>query len=319
MCACSEIRRLTIATLTAFSTSSPIAASGAKTKEKTDTYYYMSDSYDMNLQSLKKAPSSAPSGQRRVWQTSTGEAPTLRSGQQKAHETTGHNVNLKSYLDFTRIATFPSPDGVSSNTKTATSEHPSGNPKEGSTGAIIVRKADECAPSPLTPESVRYLVVQSARRHRVDEVFAEAIAWAESDFDRWRNSPKGARGPMQLMPETAARFGVYDICDPAQNIDGAMRYLRVLFDEFQNPLLVAAAYNSGEHRIYEHAGIPPFAETVRYLAKVINYQLGLPMPSPKTGATRFSQSQIKSPGPGKEAGVIAVQKSRQFVGGVMHF
>lgn len=316
MRACSEIRRLTIATLIAFSTSSPIAASDAKTKEKADTYYYMSDSYGMNLQSLKKAPPSVPSGQRRVLQTSIGEAPTPRPGQQKAHEMTGHDVNLKSYLYFTRIATFPSPDGVSSNTKTATSEHLSGNPKEGSTGAI---KADECAPSPLTPESVRHLVVQSAKRHRVDEAFAEAIAWAESEFDRWRNSPKGARGPMQLMPETAARFGVYDICDPAQNIDGAMRYLRVLFDEFQNPLLVAAAYNSGEHRIYEHAGIPPFAETVRYLAKVINYQFGLPMPSPKTGATRFPQRQIKSPGPGKEAGVIAVQKSRQFVGGVMHF
>lgn len=139
----------------------------------------------------------------------------------------------------------------------------------------------ECGPSPLNPEEVKSLVVQTARKYRVDEVFATAIAWAESGFDQSRNSPKGARGPMQLMPATAARFGVKDICDPAQNIEGGMKYLRFLLDEFQNPLLVAAAYNSGEQQIYQHGGIPPFQETVGYVAKVVNYQLGLPMPSAK--------------------------------------
>ncbi|WP_287088884.1 lytic transglycosylase domain-containing protein, partial [Mesorhizobium sp.] len=139
----------------------------------------------------------------------------------------------------------------------------------------------ECGPSPLSATEIKTLVVGTARRHKVDEVFATAIAWAESGFDRTRNSNKGARGPMQLMPDTAARFGVKDVCDPAQNIEGGMKYLRVLLDEFQNPLLVAAAYNSGEQRIYEHGGIPPFKETVGYVAKVVNYQLGLPMPSAK--------------------------------------
>ncbi len=86
---------------------------------------------------------------------------------------------------------------------------------------------------------------------------------------------------MQLIPETAARFGVQDICDPAQNIEGGMKYLRFLLDEFQNPLLVAAAYNSGEGRIYEYGGVPPFQETVGYVAKVVNFQLGLPMPTGK--------------------------------------
>ena len=178
----------------------------------------------------------------------------------------------------------------------------------------------ECGPSPLSPEEVKSLVVQTARKYRVDEVFATAIAWAESGFDQSRNSPTGARGPMQLMPATAARFGVKDICDPAQNIEGGMKYLRFLLDEFQNPLLVAAAYNSGEQRIYQHGGIPPFQETVGYVAKVVNYQLGLPMSSAKGKARLAAAAQAASDASDSgDAGVIAVKKTGKFVGGVMHF
>ncbi|WP_292627557.1 lytic transglycosylase domain-containing protein, partial [Mesorhizobium sp.] len=145
-------------------------------------------------------------------------------------------------------------------------------------GIIVPDKQDtdnvrQCGPSPLSASETKTLVVESARRHKVDEVFATAIAWAESGFDRIRNSEKGARGPMQLIPATAEQFGVRDVCDPAENIEGGMKYLRVLLDEFQNPLLVAAAYNAGERRIYEYGGIPPFRETVGYVAKVVNYQL----------------------------------------------
>lgn len=175
----------------------------------------------------------------------------------------------------------------------------------------------ECGPSPMEPEKIRALVAEIARRHSVDEGFAIAIAWAESRFDEVRNSPKGARGPMQLIPETAARFGVQDICDPAQNIEGGVKYLRVLIDEFQNPLLVAAAYNSGENHIYEYGGVPPFQETVGYVAKVVNFQLGLPMPSGKrrTGnVVRDVAAKVDG-----NAGIIAVEKTGKFVGGVMHF
>ncbi|MDX0840200.1 transglycosylase SLT domain-containing protein [Sinorhizobium medicae] len=199
------------------------------------------------------------------------------------------------------------------------------------TGSIqqlgAVRQVDDdtkdvhgCGPSPLNPEEIKSLVVQTARKYRVDEVFATAIAWAESGFDRSRNSPKGARGPMQLMPATAARFGVTDICDPAENIEGGMKYLRFLLDEFQNPLLVAAAYNSGEQRIYQHGGIPPFQETVGYVAKVVNYQLGLPMPSAKGKARPAAAPQaVSDASDSGDAGVIAVKKTGKFVGGVMHF
>ncbi|RUV97054.1 MULTISPECIES: lytic transglycosylase domain-containing protein [unclassified Mesorhizobium] len=176
-----------------------------------------------------------------------------------------------------------------------------------------------CGPSPLSPSEIKKLVVDAARRHKVDEVFATAIAWAESGFDQTRNSDKGARGPMQLMPATAEQFQVADICDPEQNIEGGMKYLRVLLDEFQNPLLVAAAYNSGEQRIYEYGGIPPFRETVGYVAKVVNYQLGLPMPKAKAKPKTSGTTTIADGGENGDVGVIAVKKTGKFVGGVMHF
>ncbi|RWD00015.1 MAG: lytic transglycosylase domain-containing protein [Mesorhizobium sp.] len=185
--------------------------------------------------------------------------------------------------------------------------------------ATSTANVQDCGPSPLSPAEIKSLVVETARRHKVDEVFATAIAWAESGFDQTRNSDKGARGPMQLMPGTATRFGVEDVCDPAQNIEGGMKYLRVLLDEFQNPLLVAAAYNSGEHRIYEHGGIPPFKETVGYVAKVVNYQLGLAMPSARTKTRAAAPPAIADAGDDGNAGVIAVKKTGKFVGGVMHF
>ena len=119
---------------------------------------------------------------------------------------------------------------------------------------------------------------------------------------------------MQLMPATAARFGVNDVCDPIANIDGGVRYLRTLLDEFGNPLLAAAAYNAGEHRIYDYGGIPPFTETVSYVAKVVNHQLGLPMPSARKGkAPRLAAERTP------EVGVIEPRKTGSFVAGVMHF
>ncbi|MEJ5027507.1 lytic transglycosylase domain-containing protein [Brucella anthropi] len=179
--------------------------------------------------------------------------------------------------------------------------------------------APECGPSPLTPEEIKTLVEQAARRHQIDALFATAITWAESQFDRSRNSDKGARGPMQLMPGTAERFGVRDVCDPASNIEGGVKYLRVLLDEFQNPLLVAAAYNAGEGRIYEYGGVPPFKETVGYVAKVVNYQLGVTMPAPKKKLVASGRRSSPVMASETQSGVIAVKKTGTFVGGVMHF
>ena len=175
----------------------------------------------------------------------------------------------------------------------------------------------ECGPSPATPYEIRRLVIEAAQRHEVDVDFALAIATAESRLDRLRNSPKGARGPMQLMPETADRFGVADICDPEQNVDGGVRYLRELIDEFRHPTLVAAAYNAGEGRVREHGGIPPFKETVGYVAEVLNVQMrleGSGLAAPRKG------EPVDGSGPASSVrGVVTSRERRQWVGGVMHF
>lgn len=179
-------------------------------------------------------------------------------------------------------------------------------------------ESQKCGPSPLNQAEIKALVERVAERHGVDKAFANAIAWAESNFDQNRNSPKGARGPMQLMPQTAERFDVKDVCDPEDNINGGIRYLKLLLEEFQNPLLAAAAYNAGEERIYEYGGIPPFRETVAYVAKVVNYQLGIPMPRKKRApavASRSNNLMTDS----REVGVITGKQPGKFVGGVMHF
>lgn len=174
----------------------------------------------------------------------------------------------------------------------------------------------ECGGSPATPAEIARVVIEAAERHNVDAGFAVAVVTAESRLDRLRNSPKGARGPMQLMPATAERFGVSDICDPEENIDGGVRYLRELTDEFKNPLLVAAAYNAGEGRVREHGGIPPFKETLRYVAEVLNIQMGLEGSGPTaSGGRDVADEQQSSPA----RGVITSRERRQWVGGVMHF
>ncbi|RUV67040.1 lytic transglycosylase domain-containing protein, partial [Mesorhizobium sp. M1A.F.Ca.IN.020.30.1.1] len=75
----------------------------------------------------------------------------------------------------------------------------------------------------------------------------------------------------------------------------------------------------GEQRIYEHGGIPPFKETVGYVAKVVNYQLGLPMPAAKGKTRAAAPEPVADAGDTGDVGVIAVKKTGKFVGGVMHF
>lgn len=174
----------------------------------------------------------------------------------------------------------------------------------------------ECGPSPATPAEITRLVIEAAERHDVDAGFAVAVVTAESRLDRLRNSPKGARGPMQLMPATAERFGVTDICDPEENIDGGVRYLRELADEFRNPLLVAAAYNAGAGRVRDYGGIPPFKETLGYVAEVLNIQMGPEGSGAIASEPRDVVDEQKST---PASGVITSRERRQWIGGVMHF
>ncbi|VVS98219.1 Transglycosylase (fragment) [Roseovarius sp. EC-HK134] len=90
---------------------------------------------------------------------------------------------------------------------------------------------------------------------------------AESSYKPTAVSPKGAYGLGQLMPQTARSLGV-DPRDVAQNLDGAARYLLAQLSAFQDIDLALAAYNAGPHRVVEYSGVPPFAETRAYIARI---------------------------------------------------
>lgn len=109
----------------------------------------------------------------------------------------------------------------------------------------------------------------AATLYQIPEQLIRAVIKVESDYDPRAVSSAGARGLMQLMPETAERLGVRDISDPRENIFGGVRYLRVLANMFNGNLdYTVAAYNAGENSVVRHNGIPPFAETRDYVVKV---------------------------------------------------
>ena len=141
--------------------------------------------------------------------------------------------------------------------------------------------AAQCANVPRCPEgiydpaTVRAAVEAESVRQGVDAKLSLAIVDQETLSGRKINAPesldKGARGPMQLMPGTAQKFGIKDVCDLAENVHGGVAYLKELSEKFGgNVLLVASAYNAGETRVVAARGVPPLPETVRYAASVAN-------------------------------------------------
>lgn len=114
------------------------------------------------------------------------------------------------------------------------------------------------------------LIAQSAARNGVDPNLIIAVMRQESGFNLRAKSYKGASGLMQLMPGTAQRFGVTNIFDPAQNIEGASRYLRFLLEQFNGDIsLVLAGYNAGENAVIRYGyQIPKYRETQNYVRSI---------------------------------------------------
>lgn len=116
------------------------------------------------------------------------------------------------------------------------------------------------------------MVQKLALRFSVDPRLALAIVRTESNFDAAARSPKNALGLMQLIPDTAERFGVRDALDPEQNVRGGLAYLRWLLQHFKGDVaLAAAAYNAGEGNVARYRGVPPFAETQEYVRRVLAF------------------------------------------------
>jgi soluble lytic murein transglycosylase-like protein len=125
-------------------------------------------------------------------------------------------------------------------------------------------------PGSYSGEAYREMITRAALDNGVHPDLVYALAAVESNFNPRAVSQKGALGLMQLMPETAARFGVVDAFNPAENIVAGVRYLRYLLDLFKgNQRLALAAYNAGESVVLASRGIPPYRETQSYVAKVL--------------------------------------------------
>ncbi|HKB79765.1 MAG TPA: lytic transglycosylase domain-containing protein [Thermoanaerobaculia bacterium] len=121
------------------------------------------------------------------------------------------------------------------------------------------------------------MIDRYADRYDVDPVLVRAVILVESAFDPNCVSRRGARGLMQLMPETAARYGVKRIFDPDENIRGGVHYLSDLMQLFPNDLpRVLAAYNAGENAVIRYAGIPPYQETATYVKRALTVYYGTP-------------------------------------------
>ena len=125
----------------------------------------------------------------------------------------------------------------------------------------------QAAPAPAT--TFREAVDEIARKHDLPPQLVHSVIRVESNYNPYAVSPKGALGLMQLVPGTARRFGVSNVFNPAENIEGGARYLRYLLDLYHNDYRLAlAAYNAGEGAVAKHGGVPPYPETVNYLQQV---------------------------------------------------
>jgi soluble lytic murein transglycosylase-like protein len=150
--------------------------------------------------------------------------------------------------------------------------------------SIIKVQPDEAPPSvpqvregsqnkqsrPWDDHDLEALVQQASDRQGIDPDLIRSVIAAESGFQPEAISSKGAKGLMQLMPETASGLGVENVLDPEANVDGGTRYLRDLLVLYKGDLIKAlAAYNAGPERVEQYNGVPPFAETRAYVSRVI--------------------------------------------------
>ena len=148
-------------------------------------------------------------------------------------------------------------------------------PKSGAGYKLVKRYQSSFGSSPgqsLKARKSLYdpMIEKTASNYGVDTALVKAVVHAESSFNPTAVSHKGATGLMQLMPGTAQRYGVHNLTDPNQNVDGGVRYLRDLLQMFRNDTqLAVAAYNAGENAVIRHRGIPPYDETQNYVRKVL--------------------------------------------------
>ena len=129
---------------------------------------------------------------------------------------------------------------------------------------------DAAKPAPqAAPTGIDEAVERIAAQHSLPAQLIHSVIKVESNYNPHAISNKGALGLMQLIPATARRFGVSDVFNPVQNIEGGAKYLRYLLDLYgENYPLALAAYNAGEGAVAKYGGVPPYAETQNYVISV---------------------------------------------------
>lgn len=140
---------------------------------------------------------------------------------------------------------------------------------------IAARPVEPGIPAPQAvaapANTFREAVDRIAEKHQLPPQLVHSVIGVESNYNPYAVSPKGAQGLMQLIPSTARRFGVANVFNPVENVEGGARYLRYLLDLYHNNYMLAlAAYNAGEGAVARHGGVPPYPETVNYLKSVAN-------------------------------------------------
>lgn len=136
------------------------------------------------------------------------------------------------------------------------------------TGKLVRSLVPVARPNATFQADLHGLVQQTAQTFDVNPLLVDSVIQVESNYNPFAVSAKGAQGLMQLMPGTAQRFGVANSFDPKQNIEAGVRYLKFLQDTFQDDRLAIAAYNAGEKAVAKFKDVPPYPETVNYVAKV---------------------------------------------------
>jgi soluble lytic murein transglycosylase-like protein len=121
----------------------------------------------------------------------------------------------------------------------------------------------------LNAEQINEMIEETVKKYDVDPFLIKAIAAYESNYLSNAISTTGAMGLMALMPETARNLGVRDPFNPIENIDGGVRLVKMLSDEFQGDVsLILAGYNAGKANVEKYSGIPPYSETIAYVNNV---------------------------------------------------
>jgi soluble lytic murein transglycosylase-like protein len=136
------------------------------------------------------------------------------------------------------------------------------------TGKPVQHDAKVVATSSPVASVIEGFIEEASRAYDVPSELVHSVIQVESSYNPYAVSYKGAQGLMQLMPATAKRFGVTNPFDAKQNIEGGVKYLKFLQDTFKDDRLAIAAYNAGERAVARYNNVPPYAETVAYVARV---------------------------------------------------